>query len=160
MLTHLSWPQFIQAVAILLFLYYAVVLAYCHRDRLMAFLTKGRGPRHKDVPAAPSRPFPTGGETAADAQPLWMDGAEIRVAPHTAAEDDFQPEILSALLDDLYTLLERAPKNKEGCCVLLRPILSHYRSQLPDRLREQVNSFLLDRLPFALTPAELEALWQ
>jgi hypothetical protein len=175
MLTNFSWHQYFLAVGSLLLVYYPAILLYCYRREWRSLLTRAfpmlRPSGLKD--AACHRNVL--GAAAPDAITLPADPAEIRVAPpssatlpapDTADRQEFQVETLTDLLQELRPLLELTlenPIDKDAFCSLVRLIVSRYSEAIPDRLRDQVHRFLLDktkdRLPYELTAADLQSLW-
>jgi hypothetical protein len=175
MLTNFSWHQYFLAVGSLLLVYYPAILVLCYRHEWRSLLARAfpmlRPSGLKD--AACDRDVL--GAAAPDAVTLPVDAAEIRVAPPSFAthstpetddQPDFQVETITDLLQELRPLLELTlenPVDKDAFCSLVRLIVSRYRDAIPDRLRDQVHRFLLDkakdRLPYELTSADLQSLW-
>lgn len=167
MLTQFSWYQFALAIGVGLLLYYTLVTLLFFRHSLRTLL-------NKVLTSLPLARQAASNQVTGPAQPdpasLLVDAAALVVAPASGQEETAagrQPEELMAdLLAELQDLLDLAagnPAGKADFCQLLRLVTSRYGSQLPDRLQDQAQAFVLeqarDRLPFALSAADLQACW-
>ncbi|SIT95231.1 hypothetical protein SAMN05444128_3975 [Pontibacter indicus] len=166
MLTQFSWHQFALSVGACLLLYYTVVTLLLYRRPLRAWLSRGPASRQASRPAATPDVM---GPVLSDTSSLLPDAAALVVAPAPPQEPvaaALQPDDVRAdLLAELQDLLDLAAGNlagKEDFCQLVRLVISRYAPALPG-VQDQVNRFLLeqghDRLPFALSAADLQACW-
>lgn len=164
MLTHVSWNQFLLTIALVLLLYYTIVLLLCFRQTLATWLKKALRRTGAKQQLAASQVM---GSTA----PAVADTADIRLASpvpesSTPAPDTGAPQFMADLLRELQTLLDttrQTPLEKGEFFTLLRLVAAKYNPGLPAYLQDQVSSFLLEKtqenFPFALSPADLQELW-
>jgi len=151
MLSAISWSQFLTTIAIILFIYYLLVTAFCFRKEIFnLFKPKVSGPQG----------FTLGNKTLD--HPLSYN--EITAA--TGKEDPYISGRFHALLEDIKSLLSTAAKAKtvrEELVMALQLLLRDFPVFKDLLLREEINQNIITECKaicsITLSDAEMNMLW-
>jgi len=166
MLTQFTWNQYILTAGATATLYYLVILLLFYREEARRLLASRKN--RTDLQAIQPLPSQVSimGPASTQAGPLLTEAADILVAPSHVLDSHPEDAVLQSLPEEIKSLLATAIEgkaSKEDFLVLLRLAISKYAPLTEPLLQEAVRQYLLDeskgRLPFNLTPADLQPLW-
>lgn len=177
-----SWQQFLIGALLLTFSWYVFIgVLYFRKETVALFSGKQRAGVRKLAGVVDGKRLvledgdddgllgaarePEGINTVAMNEFSFAGAGHTRAAEEVSEEDlrGIQLGLVPDLMEELKTIfyrLERDGGGREDFVALFEPVAAKFEPVITSPAYSAVNAFILDNVPFALSEAELKAMWE